>query len=183
MTPEFLRSLQTTILASEPCAQYVHTNDMPKISSVEVAAKDKAIADIISAGRFRYQERLITTRGIRAVLSVTEAFAFIGLMKTLNAASEAPQWMADLFTAVGIPAPAHPAYFDAFQEAFGWLKAGGEGIDIGDATAHQMMDLLAAADPAQWGPIVAKLKAAAQVPDPVTAADVSRALRGPWGDE
>lgn len=183
MTPEFLRALQATILANEACTAHVHTNDMPKISSVEVAAKDKAIAAIISEGRYRYQERLITTRGIRAVLSVTEAFAFIGLMRNLNAASSTPQWMADIFTAVGIPAPAHPAYFDAFQEAFDWLKAGGEGIDIGDTTAHQMMDLLVAADPAQWGPIVGKLKAAAQEPDPVTAAQVSRALRGPWGDE
>lgn len=183
MNTAFLRALQTAILANQACAEFVHTNDMPKIGSAEVAAKDKAIADIISAGRYTYREYRITTRGIRTVLTVVESYAFIGLMKTLNSGATAPQWLADLFTAVGIPEPAHAAYFDAFQEAFDWLKAGGDGIDIGAKATHDMMDLLAVGDPTSWATIVGKLKAAAQVPDPITAADVSRALRGPWGDE
>ena len=46
MTPQFLRALQTQINATPACAEFVHTNDLPKISSAEAAAKDKAIADI-----------------------------------------------------------------------------------------------------------------------------------------
>jgi len=168
MTPAFLRSLQTAILASEACAQHVHTNDMPKISSVEVAAKDKAIADIISVGRTRLRSRLITDRGVISALGTQAGDAFLTAIEAFAVADLAAE---------------HPMKADqaGIKRVLSWLKSDA-GIELGDPQTQFLLGVFA-----QLGIVTANsaavIRALGTEPDPVSAAEVSRALRGPWGDE
>lgn len=152
MTPQFLRALQTAILASEPCAEYVHTNDMPKISSTEAATKDKAIADIISVGRTRAKAFEIGKGTIVEVLGLAGANAFLDIIDG-----------------------------DTTYRHVKHLLQNGR-LRVDSALVVQLVQgfMQAGVISANGG---AALLALGREPDPVTAADVSRALRGPWGDE
>lgn len=152
MTPQFLRDLQTAILESEPCAQYVHTNDMPKINSTEAAAKDKAIADIISVGRTRPKAYEIGKGTIVEVLGLAGANAFLDIIDG-----------------------------DATYRHVKHLLQDGR-LRVDSALVVQLVQgfMQAGVISANGG---AALLALGREPDPVTAAEVSRAVRGPWGDE
>lgn len=152
MTPQFLRDLQTAILTSEPCAQYVHTNDMPKISSTEAAAKDKAIADIISVDRTRPKAFEIGKGTIVEVLGLAGANAFLDIIDG-----------------------------DATYRHVKHLLQDGR-LRVDSALVVQLVQgfMQAGVISANGG---AALLALGREPDPVTAAEVSRAVRGPWGDE
>lgn len=152
MTPQFLRALQTAILASEPCAQHVHTNDMPKISSTEVAAKDKAIADIIGADRTRAKPFEIGKGTIVEVLGLAGANAFLDIID-------------------GDATYRHVKHL---------LQDGRLRVDSAMVTGLVQGFMQAGVISANGG---AALLALGREPAPVTAAEVSRAVRGPWGDE
>lgn len=168
MTPAFLRALQTAILASEACAEFVHTNDMPKIGSAEVAAKDKAIAAIISTGRTRLRSRMITDRGVISALGTQAGDAFLSAIEA--------------FALADLPA-VHPLKADqaGIKRVLAWLKSDG-GIELGDPQTQFLLGVFA-----QLGIVdansAAVIRALGQEADPVSASEVSRALRGPWGDE
>lgn len=119
-----------------------------------------AIAEAVSVGRKRLVTRLITERGVMSVLGVVEGDAFLsGLEAFANATLP-----------TGHPLkPAHPG----IKRAIGWLKT--DGIDIGDAITHQLLDALVAVGIVK-AESVAKIKALAQVADAVGEYDVRRAV-------
>lgn len=151
------RELQAVILASADCAPYIHTNDMPVTGGVTVGQKDQAIADILNAAQ------AITTIGtkrigIGTVLDVLGPVDGSAVLDVLYAAS----------------ASARPVYY-----ALKLLEQGE--LDVG-----------APATRAQVGMLTGTIFTAAQAdsilglalnPVTVSAAQVSNALRGPWGDE
>jgi hypothetical protein len=180
MDTQFLRALQTQILADAECAPHVHTNDMPRISSEEVRVKDAAVAQIISGKRTRLVSKTVTERGVRAAMSIMDGSLFIKTLRELSEATTAPAWLTTVLTAMGVPGPAQWAYFETLQCGYPWLRA--DGLDVGEPTVRQLLDLLAAGVPS-LGAATVQLKSLGVVPDPVTADQVSRAVRGPWGDE
>lgn len=159
-----LRALQAAILASAACAPHVITNGMPKVPSAEAAAADRAIAEIISAGRTRIAPTRIGELGVLARYPSGPIDADAVLSK-LEAYSVAGSPLSSLVARAlrGIRSP--------------------DGLDFGDTATQTMLAALGQSG----GPLTAAeaqaLASMASVPDPVTAADVSRALRGPWGDE
>lgn len=152
MTPEFLRALRAQILASEACAPHVHTNHMPTISGVEAAAKDGAIAAIISVGRTRVKPTEIGKGTIIEVLGLSNGNAFLDALDAN-------------------PDLRHVKHL---------LTEGRLRLDSAMVTS-----MLAGLVQANQLPQQAAdaLLALTREPDPVTAGEVSRALRGPWGDE
>lgn len=152
MTPQFLRALQALILANEACAQYVHTNDMPKISGQEAYLKDKAIADIVSVGRTRTKPTEIGKGTIIEVLGLSTGNAFLDAVDGTADLRHVKHLLTEGRLRVDSPMVA--------TLLAGFVEAGL--LNQGQADA---------------------LLALGREPDPYTADQVSRALRGPWGDE
>ena len=117
-------------------------------------------AAALSVGRTRLRSVLLTERGAMATLGVVDGEA---ALSALEAFARAP--------ASGPLAAQHAG----IARMVGWL--GGAGIDIGDPLAQQLLDALAATGvlaPAS----VSKIKSLAQAPAPVSASEVSEAVRG-----
>lgn len=155
-------ALWVQIQADPACAPHVYTNDMPKLSGADVVLKDQAIADIISVGRMRIVSHMVTERGVLESLGPADGDAFLTALEAIQAPADLP---IDL-----------RGYIGAIRRGVAWLKS--DGLDVGAGTTRALLDALAMFDvvaPAA----VARLKALATQPDPVTAADVSRAVRGP----
>lgn len=181
MTPQLLRNLQAEILADAECTPFVHTNDMPKIGSDEAAAKDQAIATIRNGKRpAKPRPCLLSERGVRSSLSIAQGALLVKTLRELEAAAEPPAWLSAALGAMNVPAADQWAYFDALQCGHAWLRA--EGLDVGVQRTRDMLDVLAAGVPGLVE-AAATLKAMGLQPDPITADLVSRAVRGPWGDE
>ena len=180
MNTNELRALQAQILANHACQQHVITNDMPRIASAEAFAKDAAIAEILSVGRTRLAPFMISERGVRANLPIKDGALFIKTLRDLSEASDVPAWLSAALGQIGVAEEDKWAYFDTLQCGYTWLRA--DGLDVGEATVRQLLDLLGLGVPPLAGAI-AHLKSLGMEPDPITAADVSLALRGPWGDE
>ena len=181
MTPQLLRALQAEILADAECAPFVHTNDMPKIGSDEAAAKDQAIATIRNGKRPpKARPCQLSERGVRSALPIVQGALLIKTLRDLEAATAAPAWLSAVLGALKVPADQQWAYFDTLQCGHAWLRA--EGLDVGVQRTRDMLDVLAAGVP-ELAEAAATLKALGLQPDPITPDQVSRALRGPWGDE
>jgi hypothetical protein len=153
---------------------------MPKISGPEAYAKDSAVAAIVSAGRVRLQTRMISARGVRESLTIVDGATFLKVLRELSEEVTVPAWLSTVLTALTVPVGAHWAYFDTLQCAWGWLQ--GDGLDLAATKTRSMLDLIVAGHPELVSASVT-LKALAEVSDPVSVADVSLAIRGPWGDE
>lgn len=178
MTPQKLRALQAEIMADEECKPFIVTADDAKTDAIE---RDRAIAAIRNGKRPpRLRPHMISERGVRASLSILEAAALIKTLRDLSAATDMPKWLSDVLAAVKVPEAAQWAYFDTMQCGYTWLR--GDGLDLGSTTTRDMLGLIAGGVP-ELAPAVAKLRALAEEPDTITADEVSRALRGPWGDE
>lgn len=183
MTPRELQTLILTGPKAALCAPHVHTNEMPKIDGAAAFAKDKAIADILSDGRTRVASRMISERGVRGALPVIEAASFLRDLRALSEAQAAPEWLAPVLDGLGIAQEEHWAYFDTLQSGWYWLQDA-QGLDLGEGKTQDLLSMLAVGPPdVHVKAAAAKLKAHARVDDPITAAEVSNALRGPWGDE
>lgn len=179
MNTEFLRSLQAQILGNEECLPYIITNDMPRVPGEEAVKRDKAIAEIISRGRTKRTSYMITERGVRAILPIADGALFIRTLRQLQTATEMPAWLSAALDGIA-DEETKWAYLDTLQCGYPWLQ--GDGLDVGDETLRMLLDLLARGLPSlERG--VSMLKKLGEEDDAVTAADVSRALRGPWGDE
>lgn len=160
MTPEYLRALQSAIQASEACAPFVHTNDMPKITAEEARAKDQAIADILNADGFG-----ATTREVEA-WRAKRYFVKRLKWRAIVAASNSDS---------------HPA-----------RAAAQVGVDLAE-DARMMADFADPAAAQMWSAFVFtglctqeeadEIISWSVVPSAVVADEVSRAVRGPWGDE
>jgi hypothetical protein len=174
------RALQAEILSgpkAEECAPFVHTDDMDadgksrnKLSSEEAAQKDQAIADILSAGRTKLASKFVGQAEITHALypDITGAAVFLYLLKK---AAEAPL-------------PDDPTEAQIVQSALAsqaWDMVSAGTLDVGTGAARAAIDLFASVPHGILSPENAeKIKALAEVPDPVSAGDVSRAVRGPW---
>lgn len=194
MTP---RQLQAAILANQDCAQWV-TLDVPKTINgepnpawrpgAEVRMRDAKVAEIIAPKLPpRIVPHPISEQGLRGALGDVEGERFMRALRALQVASQTdtvPTWLADVLTAMGRAAETHALTLGTLGAAVDMLDTD-KGIDVGDPATRGMLDLLAAGQ-AAGGPAIAAscvaLKALAQRAATVTAADVSVALRGPWGD-
>ena len=131
------------------------------IFAERLAAGDHtACAAALSVNRTRLRSVLLTERGVMAALGVVDGESALSALEAFAAAP-----------ASGPLAAQHAG----IARMVGWLS--GAGIDIGDPLAQQLLDILAAVGvlaPAS----VAKIKALAQTPAPVSASEVSEALRG-----
>jgi len=179
MNTERLRDLQKEILSDEDCQPFIVTADDEKTNAVE---SDRAIAVIRNRKRPpKLRAHMISERGVRASLSIIDGAVLIKTLRDLSTAvGVPPQWLTDVLNAVKVHEPAHWAYFDTMQCGYTWLR--GDGLDLGSQATRDMLGLIAAGVPS-LAPAVSTLKALAEEPDNITADEVSRALRGPWGDE
>lgn len=143
------------------CAPFVVTNDMPKDPGY--MAKDQAIADILSAGRApKIIKREVGDGLISLALGVPAGPVFLMQLEMLSnmaVTQETP--------------PEQMAQIAVARQA--WRSLNRSGFDVGDMTVRAGLDMfvgsLLTADQAD------SIKALAEAPDVVTAADVSRALR------
>ena len=145
------------------CAAHVVTNDMPK--DPDYRAKDQAIADLISAGRTKIAPRLVGTGEVELTLGIPAGPVFIYGLEVAGATPPGEGATTDQIAA-----------FATARSALRALNAGA--FQIGSEAVRAGIDLFV-------GTLLtveqaATIKAMAETPDPITAADVSRALRGPW---
>lgn len=157
-----LELLWAEIQASPACAPHVYTNDQPKLSGAEVAVKDQAIADILSVGRMQVVSHVVTERGVLEALGPADGDAFLTALESI----QVPE---------NLPGALRP-HIGAIRRGVAWLKS--DGLDVGSGTARSLLDGLAAFTVVS-AIAVSRLKALAERPAVVTAADVSRAVRGP----
>lgn len=160
MTPAYLRALQAAILASPAASKLAITNDKGKVPADEARAADQSVAEIMRADGFGAASRAVPAWQAKRQLIMRGKWRGI-----VQAAAD----------------PAHPAV-DAAYAAVALGDDARMDIDFCDPTAKPMLDALIAAglltpDDAQT------LHNMSLTDSTVTAADVSRALRGPWGDE
>lgn len=151
MTP---RELQTLILATPSCVQHVHSNDMSKIGAEEVRGKDQAVADALMAcgALTQVMPRKIGEDDVLRELGVTAGDDVLTKLETLAVADS------------------------KVRRAMRLLAAGD--LDIGHAQTQAMIDALPMEFTADEK---TALKNMALRTVSVSAAEVSTALRGPWG--
>lgn len=160
MTPEYLRALQAAILASPECTPLAITPDMGKVPADEARQRDQAVADIMREQGFGAGSRAVPAWQAKRQLIMRGKWRGIVLAaKDDN----------------------HPAV-DAAYAAVALADDARMDADFCDPTAVPLIGALVATgllsdDDAQM------LRDMSATPSAVTAADVSRALRGPWGDE
>ena len=154
MTPAYLRALQRAILDSDACMAVAVTPDMPKVT--DAPARDKQVADIINATGWGATSRAVESWQAKKLLI------------------KRGKWLAITKAAA-----------DADHPAFAAVELANDArmtADFEDKDAAPLMAGLVAAGLLSDADVAA-LRAMCTVPSAVTAADVSRALRGPWGDE
>lgn len=143
------------------CAPYVVTNDMPK--DPDYMTKDQAIADILNRGRApKINHREVGDGAISLALGVPAGPVFLMQLEMLSnsvvTAATPPEELAQIAVA---------------RQA--WRSLNRAGFDVGDETVRAGLDMFVG--PLLTADQAAAIKALAEVPDVVTAADVSRALR------
>ena len=143
------------------CAPHVVTNDMPK--DADYMAKDQAIADILNAGRPpKIRQREVGDGLISLALGVPAGPVFLMQLEMLANMPVTAETPVEQLAQIAVARQA-------------WRSLNRSGFDVGDATARAGLDMfvgsLLTADQA------AAVKALAETPDVVTAADVSVALR------
>lgn len=153
--------------------------EVDAITPLVASGATQAIADILSVGRTRMRGMVITERGVRENLSITQGALFLKTLRELSEAADAPTWLTTTLAAIGVPEGDRWAYFDALQCGWPWLRA--QGLDVGTSKVRDLLDLLAAGQ-AAGGPAVAAacatLKALGVEPNPITHTEVGDALRG-----
>lgn len=161
------RALQTEILTgplAAECAPHVVTNDMGKVP--DYMAKDQAIADILSAGRAPLiVKREVGDGAISLALGPVAGPVFLYKLRRIAATVLPDSATDDQIAPVAVA-----------QQAIASLAK--TGFDVGDPTVRAGLDMFVGQllTPEQ----ATAIKALAEVPEVITAADVSRALRGPW---
>lgn len=155
-----LLELRAAILSgphATACAPYVHSNDMPKITSAEAHAKDQAIADILNdSGTYA------------ASVSVPAWQAKKLLIKR-------GRWRAIVMAAADVQ---HPA-IEAAYAAVALAEDARMDADFLDQAAAPLLAALVAANLLSAGDRAA-LEALSRRASTITAAEVSKAVRGPW---
>ena len=157
------RDLQALILASAACAPYVYDNAQPKISAAEVLVKDQAIADILNADPTRkvVVEYWLTDRGLVSDLvaahgDTTLSDAILTKLDALAASSRSVKALVNR------------------------VETDPQGINFGDAALQTQFKKWAVDGVFTQAELAAVLALPMRDAPPITAADVSRAVRGPW---
>lgn len=160
MTPDYLRALQAAILAHPEAAALAITNDMPKVAAAEAAPRDAEVARLMREAGFGSGSHAVSCHLAKKLLI------------------KRGKWRAIVQAAHN---DRHPAV-EAAYAAVALAEDARMDADFNDTAAAPLLaglvaaSLLDAAD-------VAALSAMCKTDSTVTSADVSRALRGPWGDE
>lgn len=159
-SPAYLRALQAAILASPQCAPYVHDNAAPRISGAEVYAKDAAIADILNAAGWGAASQPVPVHLAKDLLIKRGRWRRI----VQASANDAHPAVDAAFAFVAL------AEDDRLRADF---LVASDARMLAELLAHE---LIGSADRGA-------LEDLCRTPSALTAAEVSRALRGPWGDE
>ncbi|NMD06646.1 MAG: hypothetical protein GYA66_01570 [Phyllobacteriaceae bacterium] len=143
------------------CAPYVVTNDMPK--DLDYMAKDQVIADILNAGRApKIIKREVGDGLISLALGVPAGPVFLMQLEMLSNMPVTQDTPLEQMAQIAVARQA-------------WRSLIKGGFDVGDMTVRAGLDMfvgsLLTAEQAS------AIKALAESPDIVTAADVSIALR------
>lgn len=160
------RALQAEILSGPLAAACApHVNDGSDPSRKRAApADDAAIAEILSAGRTRIARKVVDDGDVAVALGIPDGPVFLYQLE--HAATDPP-------------APGDIVAHAIARQVWRSLTRGS--FDVGDDVVRTAIDAmvgrLLTAEQATT------IKDLAVVPDPVSTADVSRAMRGPWGDE
>lgn len=149
-------ALWDEVQSNPACADYIHTNEMPKISSQGALAKDQAIADIINAAR---PPQMVSI----AVEEVFDALFSSGDYMTLKSAQ----------------LQGNPQAVMAFAVLEDSKRLGAGKVDLASPLTSGLLDSLQASELLSQSGRDALTAKASKPANPVTAADVSRAVRGP----
>lgn len=158
MNPEYLRALQAEILARQDCAALRVTPDMGKVA--DAAQRDQQIAEILNAAGWGASSQPIPCHLAKKLLIKR------GKWRAIVQASQNND---------------HPAV-EAAYAAVSLAEDARMDADFKDAAAGPLLAGLVAAGLLSADD-VSSLQAMCTVASNVTADHVSRALRGPWGDE
>jgi hypothetical protein len=134
------------------------------------------IATVVSAGRKTIGTRMISERGVRSALGAVAGSKFLRLLKDLSTADQAPAWLTAVLTAMQVPANDQVFYLETLACAYDWVRSA-DGLDIGDATTRQFLDLIAAGNP-DLAAACATLKGLAERPNPVDWMQCQNAITG-----
>ena len=149
---------------SADCAAFAVTNESPKDPDYKV--KDQAVADLLNAGRApKIVRKEVGDGAISLALGIPGGPIFLLQLEMLANTAITPETAPEQLAAIAVARQA-------------WRSLNCAGFDVGSPEVRAGLDLfvgsLLTAEQA------ATIKALAEMPDIVTAADVSRALRGPW---
>ena len=159
-------ALQEEILTgpkAAACAAFVVTHEMPK--DPDYKAKDQAIADLLNVGRPpKIVRREVGDGAISLALGIPAGPVFLLQLEMLANTEITAQTAPEQLAAVAVARQA-------------WRSLNRAGFDVGSPEVRAGLDLfvgtLLTAEQATT------IKALAEAPEVITAADVSRALRGP----
>lgn len=161
------RALQAEILSGPKavaCQPYVNDGSDPSRKG-SAPSDDSAIAAILSSGRVTIAQRLINDGDAAVALGIPAGPLFLYQLEQASTSTPGPGANEQQ---VALYAVARQAWRSLTRGAF----------EIGNPVVRQAIDAmvgtLLTADQAK------AIKALAEVPQTITAADVSRAMRGPW---
>jgi len=149
-------ALWDEVQANPACADYIQTNEMAKISGAEASAKDQAIADLINAAR------------PAQMVSVTVEEVFDALFSS-----------GDYMTLKMAQLQGNPSAVMAFSVLEDSKRIGSGSVDLQSPTTAGLLDLLQSEALLSQTGRDALIAKAAKPAEQVTAADISRAVRGP----
>lgn len=158
-------ALWAEIQATPECAPLI-VPSFPKVDQALSRQMDQAIADILNADRTKVVSKQVSARTLAAEYPGTPEDAEAVLMK-LEAARDSLLLSSDQTKVVK---------GSMLRRQLGFLA--GDGLDFGDPVFRQKLDDFAAEGVLTVAEAEA-LKSVAEVPDVLTAADISRAVRGP----
>lgn len=163
------RALQAEILSGPKagdCQTYVNDGSDPD-RKASAMSDDAAIAAILSAGRTSIAQRQINDADAAIALGIPAGPLFLYQLEQAATVAPSPEATAQQI-----------ALYAVARQAWRSLTRGT--FDIGNPVVRQAIDsmvgTLLTAEQATG------IKALAEVPQTISAADVSRAMRGPWGD-
>ena len=165
-----LRDLQAEILdgpRSAECAPFVNDGSDPA-RKASAPADDAAIAEILSEGRTRIVSREIGDGAVAIALGIPGGPVFL---YQLELAAETVPGASATDEQIAQHAIARQA----------WRSLQKAALDIGNPVVRSAIDAMVGT--LLTAEQASAVKALAEIPDPVTVADVSLAMRGPWGDE
>lgn len=146
------------------CAAFVVTGDMPK--DPDYKSKDQAVADLLNANRApKIVSKEVGDGAISLALGIPGGPVFLLQLEMLANTAITPETVPEQLAVVAVARQA-------------WRSLNRAGFDVGSPEVRAGLDLFV-------GTLLTEeqattIKALAEAPDVITAADVSRALRGPW---